>query len=234
MRAPGGTRSRPIVAVLATAIAGIIACSRSSEPGPAFAATVALLAQSPPVTGATARYKVTLEFHGVWGLVTDASGTCPGVPPGIDTLTGVVQEQRSDDDEGSVYAGDFIRTSEVGLCEEQETPDGGRWCAGHLKGGGPVHVTLTIPALGNDNEQARVKLEPAAMAWATVSGTCSSLDNAAVAADYKAGDSIYFDTVNASGTSFLPTGKLTVGFFKQTKLAGPGGDGYTMKVETAP
>src|SRR6185295_10787981 len=107
MRAPGGTRSRPIVAVLATAIAGIIACSRSSEPGPAFAATaalarevphlahlshlslfVALLAQSPPVTGATARYKVTLEFHGVWGLVTDASGTCPGVPPGIDTLTG--------------------------------------------------------------------------------------------------------------------------------------------------
>src|SRR6185295_2967485 len=100
MRVPGGTRSRPIVTVLATAIAGIIACSRSSEPGPAFAATaalacevphpshlslfVALLSQSPPVTGATARYKVTLEFHGVWGLVTDASGTCPGVPPGID------------------------------------------------------------------------------------------------------------------------------------------------------
>ena len=67
------------------------------------------------------------------------------------------------------------------------------------------------------------------MAWATVSGSCSSLDNAAVAADYKAEDSIYFDTVNASGTTFLPTGKLAVGFYKQTRLAGSGGDGYTMK-----
>lgn len=193
-----------------------------------------LLAPSPPAIGAAARYKITLEFHGVWGLVTDASGTCPGVPPGIDTLTGVVEEQSSDDDEGSVYTGDFTRTSEVGLCEVKDTPDGDKWCAGHLKGGGPFHVTLTIPAIGNDNEQARVKLEPAAMAWATVSGSCSSLDNAAVAADYKAEDSIYFDTVNASGTSFLPTGKLTVGSYKQTRLAGPGGDGYTMKVDTAP
>jgi hypothetical protein len=39
MRAPGGTRSRAVVnAVLATAIAGSFACSRTSEPGPAFAA----------------------------------------------------------------------------------------------------------------------------------------------------------------------------------------------------
>ena len=72
------------------------------------------------------------------------------------------------------------------------------------------------------------------MAWATVSGSCSSLDNAAVAADYKAGDSIYFDTVNASGTSFLPTRKLTVGFYKQTRLPGPGTTGTRLKVGPAP
>jgi hypothetical protein len=228
-----------------------------------------LLAQPPPGGGTTVRYKVTLEYRGVWGLVTEASGTCPGVPPGLDTITGIVEgvepvgsgpppgsapgappgyppcsgvpcrplrgETEEETDEGVEYTGVFTRTTEVGLCEVKDTPNGTEWCAGHLSGGGPFKVTIQVPAFDHDNEQTRFKLEPQGMGvWATVSGSCSSLDNASVAADYRSEDSIYFETANASGTRLMPTGRLAGGSYVQSVTTPSELGEYTLKVEQVP
>jgi hypothetical protein len=241
-----------------------------------FFGALVLLAQASPA-GATARYKVTLEFVGVWGLVTEANGTCPGVPPGRDTITGIVEgiepagsspptgtaqapppgytpcfgvpcrplpddeaagDSADEDsaDEGVQYTGVLTRTTTVGLCEAKDTPSATEWCAGHLSGGGPFRVTITVPPIDGDNEQARVKLEPQGMAvWATVSGSCSSLENAAVATQYRSEDSIYFETVNALGTKLMPTGRLSRGTYVQTSRSAPGDlSGYTLTVVRVP
>ena len=202
-----------------------------------------LLAQAPPAAGPTVRYRVTLTYHGVWGLVTEANQVCPGVPPGTDTIAGIVEgvepalgpppdddtDAESSEDEGVQYAGDLTRATEVGLCEVKDTSDGTEWCAGHLSGGGPFRVTITVPPIDCDNEQARVKLEPrGAQVRATVSGSCSSLENAAVARQYKSEDSIYFETANASGTKLMPTGVLRPGTYVETSRSVPGDlTGYT-------
>src|SRR5262245_54790956 len=149
MRAPGGTRFRAVInAVLATAIAGAFACRRTPEPGPAFATV--LLAETPAAPGGHARYQVTIEVRGaVWGSASDADGSCPGAAPGSDTLTGTIEgteppllngapcrgsgcPSRDDDEVGVVYSGTLERTTFVDLCEVKDTPDGNKWCLGHL------------------------------------------------------------------------------------------------------
>ena len=184
------------------------------------------------------------------------------MPPGTDTIAGIVEgvepargsrrrrlhpcigipcrplpdDAARIEDEGVQYAGDLTRATEVGLCEVKDTSDGTEWCAGHLSGGGLFRVTITVPPIDRDNEQARVKLEPrGAQVRATVSGSCSSLENAAVARQYKSEDSIYFETANATGTKLMPTGRLSPGTYVETSRAVPGDlTGYTLKVEQVP
>jgi hypothetical protein len=203
----------------------------------------ALLAQASGAGGT--RFTVTLRFHGVWGLLTEANGTCPGTTPGDDTLTGIVEPAGSDD-EGVRYTGSLARTTNVDLCEVRDTSDGDQWCKGNIKGGGRFTVTITIPPRGRDNENASVALAPGprcppgttapVCVWARVEGQCQSLDNQSVAHDYTAGDTLYFETSNAGGQSadLVQTGGLTQGRFKQTRRAAPGDPQYTLTVVPAP
>ena len=218
-----------------------------------------------------AQYKITLEFHGVWGLVTDQSGTCPGVPPGYDRLTGVVsgvEPPRNgatgpravipctgmpcqsagngppppDEDDGPAaveYTGILARESEVGLCETKESADGTKWCSGHLSGKGPFRVSIKVPLSGNDSEQTRIEFEtdPARLMAVTVSvsGACDTLDNAALAADYRSHDALYFETNDEPGSPLMPTGGLSRGTFLQTRHSQPGDlGGYTLTVQPLP
>lgn len=246
-------------------------------------AILLLLAQAPPGGGAVVRYQITLEFHGVWGLLTDQSGTCPGVPPGYDRFTGVVsgvEPPRSgthgaptgtksspspmaappapctgipcqsatnppppaDEDDGPdavEYEGVLSRESEVGLCETKDTASGTEWCSGHLSGKGPFKVTIKVPLVGNDSEQTRIAFEPdptrIMAVTASVNGACDSLDNAALAADYRSQNAIYFETIDASGLPLMPTGGLTRGTFLQTRHSQPGdAGGYTLTVQPVP
>lgn len=236
----------------------------------AMVGMLVMLAQAPPGSGGAVRYKVTLEYRGVWGTLTEgSSGTCPGVPPGFDKLTGIVEGVEpplvfnqpigaspippctaipcpgaaggNDDDAADdpvQYTGVLTRTTNIGLCEVKQTSAGDEWCAGHLNGGGSFKVTITVPAQGNDNEEARVVLQPegAMTAYATVSGACTTLDNGELAADCRSGDAIQFETSgDGSSGSVFPTGRLAVGSFKQTTRSAPSGvEGqYTMKVERA-
>jgi len=192
--------------------------------------------------GARVRYQIVLDYKGVWGLVSNEHGACPGgqIRQGHDTLTGTVEgfenASRSDDGAGIRYEGVLTRTTDVGLCESTEGPSGTLWCGGHLNGGGAFKVTITVPDIEQDNEEAAIVLSPASSsAGATVTGTCDSLDNAAVAADYKAGDTLYFETANASGTGLLPTGGLQPGTYGQTRRLAPGDPGhYTLRVQQVP
>jgi hypothetical protein len=192
-------------------------------------AVVVLFAQAEPAPSSSGRYRVTLEFHGVWGLANEANGTCPGVTPGTDILTGIV-ERSGASDEGIEYAGALARTTHVGLCEASETADGTRWCAGEINGGGTFRVIITIPPRGRDNENASVAMKPDVNVHAQVGGTCDSLDNAGVADDYEDGDTLYFETSNHAAGRVPPTGGLAIGTFFQTRRIEPD-RGYMLKVE---
>jgi hypothetical protein len=194
-------------------------------------------------------------MHGVWGSATETDGSCPKAAPGSDTLTGVVEgieppllngapctaadcprPPEAGFEEGVIYKGLLTRTTSLDLCEVKETNDGDAWCVGHLNGGGPVEVTISVPLQWRDNENLRIKMQPVPMAWAKAIGACTTLDNAALEAQYRSEDSIYFETSDVSGARVPGTGRLFAGTSKwQTRIPPrrPGGE-YTLKVEPAP
>ena len=192
---------------------------------------VILLAQSP---GSGAQFKVTLQLHGHWGLLTEPGDRCPAAPAGTDTLSGFVKFDNIDED-AVTYSGTLDRVTDMGLCEVRDTPDGEKWCGGELRGGGPVDVTIVVPAAGNDNDSLRIELEPHAVVTVTVGGNCSSLDNAAVGKQYKSHDAISFETSDAPGALVPPTGGLVArnNVYHQTREIGAN-SGYTLKVEPVP
>jgi hypothetical protein len=199
---------------------------------PAIAAVVvAHLAQAPPAPSSPTRFNVTLEFHGVWGLVTEANGACPGATGGTDTLTGSVTKTGVSD-EGIEYSGRLTRTTGVALCETRETATGTRWCVGGVTGHGTFLVTITIPLDGHDNENASVVMEPDSNVHADVDGNCDSLDNAGVKADYEDGDTLYFETANHAAARVLPTGGLVPGTWWQTRRDPT--SGYKLVVAVVP
>lgn len=202
-----------------------------------------------PAGGPQARYQVTIEYRGVWGLVTDQSGTCPGVPPGYDRFTGVVsgiepprgsQRPSEEGDDVVTYEGVLTRATEIGLCEVKDTANGAQWCAGHLSGKGPFRVVIKVPTVGNDSAQTSIEFEPhppqppLAPVSATASGSCDSLDNAGLEADYMSDDAIHFETIDASGRDLMPTGGLAPGTFHQTRHWRQEGDEYTLSVTRLP
>lgn len=193
---------------------------------------LAHLAQALPASSSPARFQVTLEYRGVWGLITEANGTCPGVPPGTDRLTGIV-ERTGAGDEGIEYTGRLARTTSVGLCEATETADATRWCAGEINGGGRFLVIITIPLRGHDNQEASVEMKPDLNVHAQVGGRCDSLDNAAEADDYEDGDTLHFETANHAAAGVLPTGGLVPGTWWQTRRAAPD-RGYKLVVVAVP
>lgn len=192
---------------------------------------LAMLAQAPAAAGRGDRFKVTLQYYGVWGLVTEAGGTCPGGVPGTDTLTGVVTKRDVSED-GIVYVGDLTRTTDLGLCEARDTPDGSRWCAGEIHGSGTFEVTVTVPATGRDNENASFELRPKGTINVAVGGNCDSLDNADLADEYRSGDTIHFETANDAQGRVPPTGGLVARSrpYSQTVRLQPD-RGYTLTVE---
>lgn len=192
------------------------------------------LAQAPPA-GAATRYQITLELHGVWGLVTDQTGTCPGVPPGFDRFTGNVARV-SDDEDGVQYSGVLARSTDIGLCEVKDTADATRWCSGHLSGRGPFRVTIKVPQAGNDSEQTGIEFEPDQIMAVSVSvnGACDTLDNAKLASEYRSHDAIYFETSDAPG-QLMATGGLSRGTFLQTRHSTAGDlGGYALTVQPIP
>ena len=203
---------------------------------------LACVAMSARQGGTRVRYQVIRGFKGVWGLVSDQQGACPDgqIRQGHDTLAGIVEgfenATRTNDGEGIRYEGVLTRTTDVGLCESTEGPSGTLWCGGQLQGGGAFKVTITVPDRDADNEDAAIVLSPASpTAGATVTGNCDSLDNAAVAADYKAGDTVYFETANAPGTGLVSTGGLQPGTYGQTRRLAAGAPGhYTLRVQRLP
>jgi hypothetical protein len=201
----------------------------------AIVSTLVWLAQSPPLAPSDQAHNVTLEFQGYWGAYADHStGTdsCPGVEPGSDVLTGIVRGVEDElDEDGITYTGVLTRTTAIGLCEAKDTPDGTRFCGGRLSGGGSFKVTIRMPALGHDNEEATIELEPVGVmaVWVTVSGSCDSLDNAEVEDDYRSADAIHFETTGSS--SALPPGKLVPGLFTQARQFRLNDQGqYTLRV----
>jgi hypothetical protein len=200
----------------------------------AIVTTLLWLAQSPPPAASGQAHNVTLEFQGYWGAYADHStGTdsCPGVAPGSDVLTGTVRGVEDElDEDGITYTGVLTRTTAIGLCEAKDTPDGARFCEGRLSGGGSFKVTIRMPAAGHDNEEATIALEPVGVmaVWVTVTGSCDSLDNAALEDDYRSPDAINFET---TGTWSLPPGKLVPGVYAQARQFKPNDQGqYTLRV----
>jgi hypothetical protein len=187
---------------------------------------------SSPAHGAAEQVKVTLQYHGYWGLVTPPGGICPAAPPGTDTLTGVVTKQ-SEDEDGVTYKGTLARVTDIGLCEVQDTADGHKWCGGELHGHGDVDVVIVVPAAGNDSESLLIELKPVPSMTVTVGGNCSTLDNGTLAQQYKSHDTILFETSDVSSTGGVrvpPTGGLfpRADLYFQTRRIG---DGYTLKVD---
>jgi hypothetical protein len=195
------------------------------------ALVVAHLAQAPAAASPPTRFDVTLEFHGVWGLLTEANGTCPGGTGGTDTLTGIVTSKDVSDD-GIEYSGRLKRSTSVALCETRETDTGTKWCLGDITGGGTFLVTITIPLRGRDNENASVVMTPVVGVHAAVAGNCDSLDNAEVKANYEDGDTLYFETANHAAAGVLPTGGLVPGTWWQTRHDRAGG--YKLVVSAVP
>ena len=201
---------------------------------PAPMVVLLLLAQGPPGSGSPERFKVTLEYYGVWGLATEAGGACPGGVPGTDTLVGnVVREVVND--EGTFYAGNLTRTTNLGLCEERDTANGSEWCAGEVHGDGTFKVRIMVPPVQRDEENLRIELKPGNIKKIEVGGNCSSLDNAAVADQYRSGDTILFETSNRTDGRVPPNGTLVArkDVYSQTRRVEPD-RGYTLKVEPVP
>jgi len=189
------------------------------------------IAQAAPAVTSPTRFDVTLEFHGAWGLMTEANGTCPGATGGTDTLTGKVA-RTGVSDAGIEYSGLLTRTTSVGLCETKETADGTRWCVAEINGGGTFLVTITIPVRGRNNENASVEMKPDHSVQAQVGGHCDSLDNAAEKHDYEDGDTLYFETENHAAARVLPTGGLVPGTWWQSRR--DPGTGYKLVVAAVP
>lgn len=201
--------------------------------GAVFAGLLWLVLVS-PARGADARFRITLEYYGYWGLLTPQSGVCPAAPAGTDKFTGYVTKQ-SEDDDGVTYKGTLNRVTDIGLCEVQGTPDGSKWCGGELHGHGDVEVVLVVPAAGNDSENLQIELKPLPSVTVQVGGNCSSLENATVAKQYKSHDTILFETTDVSsagGVRVPPTGGLVprADVYSQTRRVEPD-RGYTLKVE---
>jgi len=216
-----------------------------------------LLAQAPASSGGLARYKVTVEMRGgVWGSATETDGSCPKAAPGSDTLTGIVEGTEpavayqapgtppctgvpcmGADDEDVIYEGTLWRTTSVDLCEVKTTTDGDEWCVGHLSNaGGWVKVTIRVPTHGADNAQLGIEWEPQASLPVSVSGHCSTLDNAAEVANYRDHGAIRFETSNDPKARVPLTGRLVVNTSRgqtRTPPKQPGGE-YTLEVEPAP
>lgn len=187
-----------------------------------------------PAHGADERFRITLEYYGYWGLLTPPGGTCPAAPAGTDKITGVVTKQ-SEDEDGVTYAGTLRRVTDIGLCEVRDTSDGTEWCGGELHGTGDVDVVIVVPSPGNDSANLQIELKPRSSVTVAVGGNCSSLENAAVASQYKSHDTILFETTDVSsagGIRVPPTGGLfpRVEVYSQTRRVEPD-RGYTLKVE---
>lgn len=189
---------------------------------------VASSRQGPPGTGE--RFVVVLQQRAMSGtfpaLSTDQPDRCTGVDVGFDSLVGVVERRAIPTvmAEAVEYYGILGRTTRTGLCEVRTTNDGDRWCAGILNGSGPVEVTILLPG-DQGRDDGEVQLTPVAKdTTVAVTGSCSSLDNAAVEAQYRGHDGIAFDR--------LPHDRLKHGdTYTNQKGAVPWSEGpYTMWV----
>ena len=184
--------------------------------------------------GADQRVRITLEVLRLLGT-PDTAGRCVSRgAAGTDTLTGIVTKL-SEDEDGVSYKGTIRRVTDIGLCEVRDTPDGARWCGGELHGSGDIEVTIVVPAAGNDSANLQISLDPMPSVTVAVGGNCSSLDNAAVAKQYKSHDTILFETTDVSsagGVRVPPTGQLVprADVYSQTRRVEPE-RGYTLKVE---
>jgi len=219
-------------------------------------AIVALLAQALSAPGGPARYKVTIESRGVvWGSASEPNGSCPKAAPGSDILTGIVEGIEpaiayqapgappctgvpcvSADDEDVVYEGRLWRTTSVDLCEVKTTADGDEWCVGHLSNAGAwVKVKILVPTRGADNAQLGIEWEPEPSIPVSVSGHCSTLDNAEEEASYRDHGAIRFETSDDPQARVPATGRLVVNTSRgQTRILPKWPGEYTLKVEPAP
>lgn len=157
------------------------------------------------------RWVVVLRHTGMGGTFASKQAEqpdrCPGVPVGYESLVGVVERRAVAEHwpEGVEYTGTLGRQTSTGLCEVRDTPDGEKWCGGLINGSGPVEVTIALPA-DTERDAIEIVIRPvAAETQVLVEGKCSSLDNAAVAQQYREEDTLMFDLPDERGTTVKPT-----------------------------
>jgi hypothetical protein len=163
----------------------------------------------PPATGD--RWVVVLKHYGMGGTfgtkAADQPERCPGVEVGYEALVGIVERRALAEHwpGGVEYSGILGRLTSTGLCEVRDTLDGEKWCAGILNGSGPVEVTIALPG-GTERDDFEVVLRPVASeTTVTVTGSCSSLDNAAVAQQYRERDTQMFSLPDERVVRVTPT-----------------------------